>query len=202
MLAKNVFGIENIKDEYTKKLLEQKDFELNGLDYEEALKLDHRDYLQYYFSLIKNNHPIMFSFAPYNDYNPRIIKMFLFFFGFSSDLTINALFFDDDSMHKIYEDKGKFNFLYQIPQILYSTLISRFIDSLIKNLALSQDNIVELKQEKEKKDLGKKYYKKIIRTLKIKFNFFLYYLLYYSSILLVLYNLLLWNICKHTNASY
>ena len=174
MLAKNVFGIENIKDEYTKKLLEQKDFELNGLDYEEALKLDHRDYLQYYFSLIKNNHPIMFSFAPYNDYNSRIIKMFLFFFGFSSDLTINALFFDDDSMHKIYEDKGKFNFLYQIPQILYSTLISRFIDALIKNLALSQDNIVELKQKKEKKDLGKKYYKKIIRTLKIKFiSFFI-----------------------------
>ena len=75
-------------------------------------------------------------------------------------------------MHKIYIDKGKFNFLYQIPSILYSTLISRFIDSLIKNLALSQDSIIELKQEKEKSILGKKYRKKILRTLKIKFIFF------------------------------
>ena len=95
--------------------------------------------------------------------------MFLFFFSFSLDFTINALFFNDDTMHKIYEDKGKFNFLYQIPQILYSTLIGRFIDSLIKNLALSQESISELKKENEKKDLDKNYLKKLIKTLKIKF---------------------------------
>ena len=111
----------------------------------------------------------MFSFAPYEDYNSRIIKMFLFFFSFSLDFTINALFFNDDTMHKIYEDKGKFNFLYQIPQILYSTLIGRFIDSLIKNLALSQESISELKKENEKKDLDMNYLKKLIKTLKIKF---------------------------------
>ena len=75
-------------------------------------------------------------------------------------------------MHKIYEDKGKFNFLYQIPQILYSTLISKSIDFLIKNLSLSQDKIVELKQENEKTNLDIKYRKKLIRTLKIKFIFF------------------------------
>ena len=71
-------------------------------------------------------------------------------------------------MHKIYQDRGKFNFLYQIPQILYSTLISRFIDSLIKNFALTQDNIVELKQEKELSDLENKH-KKLLQILKIKF---------------------------------
>ena len=74
-------------------------------------------------------------------------------------------------MHKIYEDKGKFNFLYQIPQILYSTIISRIIDSIIRTLALSQDNIIELKQEKEKKDLDMKY-KKLLKKLKIKFILF------------------------------
>ena len=53
-------------------------------------------------------------------------------------------------MHKIYEDKGKFNFLYQLPQIIYSSIICRIIDTIIKSFGLSQDNIVELKQEKEK----------------------------------------------------
>ena len=61
-------------------------------------------------------------------------------------------------MHKIYEDKGKYNFLYQIPQILYSTLIGRFIDALIKNLALSQERIVKFKKEKE--NLNKNYVQK------------------------------------------
>ena len=83
------------------------------------------------FFLNKNNHPLTFSFAPFNDYNSFIIKIFLFFFSFSSDLAINALFFNDDTMHKIYEDKGKYNFLYQTPQILYSIMISKIIDLYI-----------------------------------------------------------------------
>ena len=185
-------GTVNNENTNTNELMAQKDFELNSLEYEEAIKLDHRNYFEYYFSLIKNNHPLMFSFSPYNDYNSKIIKMFLFFFSFSLDFTINALFFNDDTMHKIYEDKGKFNFLYQIPQILYSTLISRFIDSLIKNLALSQDAFVDLKQE-DIKNIDKKYRKKLINILKIKFilffiiaflilGFFLYYIACFCGI--------------------
>ena len=152
-------------------ILKNKDFELNSLDYEEALQIDHRNYCEYYISLIKYNHPIMFSFAPYNDYNSKIIKIFLFFFSFCLDFTINALFFSDDTMHKIYEDKGKFDFLYQMPQILYSTIISKVIDSLIRKFALSQDNIVELKNQKGSIDL-KKIKSKILRILKIKFILF------------------------------
>ena len=120
---------------------------------------------------MKYNHPISFSFASYNDYNIKIIKKFLFFFYFCLDFTINALFFTDETMHKIYQDKGKFNFLYQIPQTLYSTLIGKFIDTLIKNLSISQDNIITLKQEKLKINLDRRY-KKIIRTLNIKFTLF------------------------------
>ena len=73
-------------------------------------------------------------------------------------------------MHKIYEDKGEFNILYQLPQTLYSTLISRFIDSLIKNFALSQDNIVQFKNS-VKMNIVKKYLK-LLRILKYKFIFF------------------------------
>ena len=160
----------NSNNNNIKELLEQKDFELNSLEFKEALILDHRTFMEYYISMIKNNHPIFFSFSTYIDYNSRIIKIFLFFFSFSLDFSINALFFNDDTMHKIYDDKGKFNFLFQIPQILYSTLISKFIDSLIKTLALSQDNIVTMKKEKDK--LNTEYSNKLKYTLKIKFFFF------------------------------
>ena len=164
------------------KILKKTSFELNGLDYEEGRKLDKRNYFEYYGSLLKYNHPVLFSFAPYNDYNSKIIRIFLFFFSFSLDLTINALFFTDDTMHKIHEDKGQFDFLYQIPQIMYSTLISRFIDSLIRKLALSQDNIVELKQEKQ---ITNKQKKNLLRILKIKFM--LYFILTFISIMFFWY---------------
>ncbi len=53
-------------------------------------------------------------------------------------------------MHKIYEDQGDYNFIFQIPQILYSTLISSAIGIIIKTLSLSQTNIIEMKTEKKR----------------------------------------------------
>ena len=157
----------NLKNE----ILRKKEFELNSLEYEEAIKLDNRNYWQYYISSLKYNHPILFSFGPYNDYNSKIIKIFLFFFSFCLDFTINALFFTDETMHKIYQDKGEFNLLYQIPQILYSTIISKFIDVLIKNFSLTQDIFVGLKQTRNIKNNDYKH-KKLLFSLKIKFILF------------------------------
>ena len=74
-------------------------------------------------------------------------------------------------MHKIYIDDGSYNFIYQIPQILYSSIISGIINFLIKFLSLSQDKIIEIKLEKENKGIDSKY-RKLIKTLKIKFTLF------------------------------
>ena len=79
--------------------------------------------------------------------------MFLFFFFFSLSLVVNALFFNDNTLHRIYQEEGHFNFIYQIPQILYSSLISGIINILIKYLALSQESIIKFKQEKDKENL-------------------------------------------------
>ena len=167
--------VKQIKIENDKKandLLERKDFELNSLEYEEAIKYDKRNYFQYYFSLIKNNHPLIVSFIPLKDYNSFIIKMFLFFFSFSLDLTVNAIFFTDDTMHKIHEDKGNYDFLFQIPQIIYSTLISRFINGLINKFALTQDNILAIKEETDTNKLNDKFKQKLIKIIKIKLVIF------------------------------
>ena len=94
---------------------EYNDLELNSLSYEEALQIDNRTYFEYYNSLLRMNHLFIFTFITNKDYNSRIIKILLFFFFFSVFFTINALFFNDNTMHKIYEDKGEFNFIYQIP---------------------------------------------------------------------------------------
>ena len=161
----------NDNNNFSDDILEYKDFELNDLNYEEALKKDKRNFIQYYFALLKINHLFMFSFFPSEDYNSRIIKIFLFFFFFAVHLNINALFFNDNTMHKIYEDEGNFNFVYQLPQIIYSSLISIIINTFIKFLSLSQNKIIELKQNKVKKGLDLKA-KKLISTLKIKFRIF------------------------------
>ena len=54
-------------------------------------------------------------------------------------------------MHKIYKDQGNFNFIYQIPQILYSLIISLIINSIISFLSLSEKNILLIKKMDEPK---------------------------------------------------
>ena len=154
---------------FNKKYLEIKDFEINTLEYQNAILLDNRNCCEYYISLLKNNHHFLFSFCSYKDYNSKILKIFLFFFLLNLYITINLLFFSDKVINKIYEDKGKFNFLYHLPQILFSTIISKLIFKIIKIFALSQGNIVKLKREKN--ELNEKYVN-LMRRLKIKFIIF------------------------------
>ena len=67
---------------------------------------------------IKEKSFTIISFYPNKDYNSQVIKSFLFFFYYYSDITINALFFTDDTIHKIYMDSGLFNLNYQLPRII------------------------------------------------------------------------------------
>ena len=94
---------------------------------------------------MKTNHILVNSFCPLDDYNSRVIKIFLFFFFFILFFTINALFFNDNTMGKIYSDEGSFNLIYQLPQIIYSSLISSLLTMIIRFLALSEKQILEIK---------------------------------------------------------
>ena len=125
-------------------------FKLNSLTYENALRLDKRTFTEYYSALLAYNNLLFFSFIPNGDYNPRLLKMFLYFFFFSLNIVFNALFFTDETIEMIYDDKGTFNFVYQIPKILYSTILSVFIFYLMRYFFLTENNIEELKGEIKK----------------------------------------------------
>ena len=51
-------------------------------------------------------------------------------------------------MHIIYLEKGKFNFIYQIPQIIYSSLISGALNAIFRYLSLTEKTVLSLKNEK------------------------------------------------------
>ena len=146
-LKNNEFNIENNKIINSQKYTDYNDFELNTMNYKDALIIDKRTFVQYYLSLIKTKHPIIFSFY-HKDYNLRIIKVCLFFLSFNIYYFINALFFDFIIIHKIYEDQGYYNLSYLLPIIIYSFFISYFINIAIKLGVLSERNLIEIKNEK------------------------------------------------------
>ena len=179
---KGILDKEKKNHEFFWKIKKYSDDELNDMDYKKAIRKDKRGYCKYYISLIKTKHLLFFSFIPSFDYNSRILKIYLFFFNFIINFIVNALFFDDDTMHKIYTEKGSYDFLYNLPKIIYSTLISEFINRLIGNLGMTDSNLISLKQNTEIKDINK-VKEKTIKILKI--NFVLFFII--NLILLVFF---------------
>ena len=128
--------------EKIKNILRYTNNEKNLLTYNLAIQYDKRTYCEYYISLLRIKNNLIFSFFPYKDYNSQIIKVDIFFISFSIYYAVNCLFFDDDTMHKIYVTNGSFNFEYQLPKIIYSSLISMVLNSLLRKLALSNNDII------------------------------------------------------------
>ena len=147
------------------------EYELNYMDYEKAIKYDERTFSQYYWSLIKKKQLIIFTFLSNNDYNILLIKIDLFLVIFSSYFTINGFFFNDETMHKVYINNGNFSILYQIPQLIFTSAISIILNISLKILALSENDILELKTEKELKKMTEKS-KVMKKFIKIKFILF------------------------------
>ena len=77
-------------------------------------------------------------------------------------------------MHKIFIENGSYNLIYQIPQLIYTTLVSSLINIILKILSLSESNIIRIKNLKKNGDRIKKV--KLIRTF-ITINFIFFYIL-------------------------
>ena len=185
----NSNSIMNIEKKYNeKKINKLNDHEINSLSYKEAITIDKRTFIDYYISLLKRKQMLVFTFYINDDYNSRSVKICLFLFLFALYFTVNALFFDDATMHKIYVDKGKYNFIYQIRNIIYSSLISLIIGTTVKFLSLSENVIIDIKNNnnEQKNDNIQKCLKiKIILffILDILFlSFFWYYLSCFCSV--------------------
>ena len=143
------------------------DNEINSLNYNQAMLIDTRSYFQYYLSLLKTKQMLIFTFYTKNDYNSRFLKISLFLFTFSLYYIVNSLFFQDSEIHEIFENKGKFDIEYQIPKIIYSSLISSALFLFIKYFSLSEKNVIKGKYNNNNEESNA-----IIKTIKIKFALF------------------------------
>ena len=105
---------------------------------------------------------------------------------------MNALFFDDKTMHKIY--KKDFDLLYQFSIAIYSSLISTLLTKPLEILALSNDEIMDFKIDKNLSNIIKR---KEVLNKRLMIKFILYFILsfifliifwYYLSMLCAIYS--------------
>ena len=156
------------------------DFELNNMEYEEALRLDKRNFCKMYWSILKREHIIIFTFFFHNDYNLYYIKNAKFIFLLATDMAMNVFFFSDETMNKLYLSYGKYDFVQQIPQIIYSKIVSIVVEIFLCFLSLTDKHYYQIKtltkSEKEKIfDIIKFARRKTIIFFILTFIIFLFY---------------------------
>ena len=84
-------------------------------------------------------------------------------------MALNVFFFADDTMHKMFLDYGKYNFFQQIPQIMYSTIVSQLIQIFICFLSLTDKHFYQIKNLKIKTRIQ---ILRIERCIQMKIYFF------------------------------
>ena len=166
---KLISKVANISQEKLSKKLN--DYELNTLEYDEAFNYDKRTYCDYYLSLIRTKQMIIFSLCSFDDYNSGIIKKYVLFLYFAFHYTSSAVFFTDKTMHQIVEDKGSFNFSYQMKFILFAAIISTICLRIFLLLIKTEKEIVTIKNEQNKNVINIQK-EKIIKCINIKYSIF------------------------------
>ena len=160
--------LDSNKNEHTQKV-EFDNYELNNLEYEFAKKFDKRNFFQIYWSLLKREHLVIFTFITKDEHNITFVKYSRFFFLLCTDMAMNVFFFADETMHKIFLDYGKYNFIQQIPQIIYSTIISQIIEIFICYLSLTDKHFYQIKESKK---INKDFIMRIMTFIKVKIIIF------------------------------
>ena len=121
------------------------DYELNHLGYEQALTLDKRGFLKTYWSILKRDHLIIFTFFPWNDYNLFHIKIEKFFFVILTLMVMNGFLFADKSIHQLYLTGVKYDLSQRLLQIILSVIITHVMELILCFLSMTDRYIYEIK---------------------------------------------------------
>jgi len=167
--------------DYEKRKNYLSEYEIENLSYKDALKIENRNKSTYYFALLKEKNKIISIFLNEEDYNIYNVKLSLFIFSFNLSMTINALFFNDEAIYEINQDNGSYNLSTQISGVLYSAIISSFINLKVESLAFSHKNIIQLRYNKNIIGIIDKK-ENLIKKLKIKYILYFGMTIFFNAI--------------------
>ena len=165
------------------------------LEFEEALKLDKRSFLQLIWGYILEEQIIFNTFISEIFLELRVIKIYFMIFSFSLELFLNAIFFSDDYISEMYHNDGVLDFFSSLPKSIYSLLIGLLIMFFLNFLSNSKDAFKEATNKIYDKEEYKKKVKKILCGLRIKLSFFftlnfifMFFFWYYCSTFCAIYS--------------
>ena len=146
--TKEVFTKTKVNPNSIQKDLILTDDQLNFSPYNYAMKKDYRNYIQYYWSLLKMKQLFIFTFYTSKDYILRSTKISLFILFIAFYFAFTALFFNDNIMRQIYIYKGNTNAAVHVPNIILSSICCIIMNLIVRFICLNERDINKIINEK------------------------------------------------------
>ena len=169
--------------------------ELNEIPYQQALRIDNRNFFEIALTVFINKVGILNLLFYRTPYTYLSLTVTVYLFEFLLDLTINCFLYSDDVVSEKYHNDGSLTMFTSFTLSIISNIVSSIITALVSNLTdfneILEAIIINVKYQK-------KYLENIIRFMKyIKVRLTLFYLFQISFIFLMTYYLFILSAVYH-----
>ena len=180
---------QNIKDDIDINMDEYLEVEYNDMDYDEAIRKDHRKFCASFADKLKDNQIIINTFFLYEPIKPKAIKIILLILQIKLYFFVNGLFYDEEYISKIYHlEKDTFLTIADrfFDNLIYSALVGIIVSYIIEFLFIEEKKIKKiLKMEKENIFILKYEMIKILKSIKTRYLLFIIISFFISIIALI-----------------
>ena len=193
----------NINDDMNININEFLETQLDDMDYDEAIRKDHRKFCGFFINKIKSEQIFLNTFCLNEPIKPRAIKIILLIFQLNIYLFVNGLFYDEEYISEIYH----------LEKDTFITMAERFVDkfiyiafsSIIVNYIIEFFFIDEIKIKQilkfERNDIFRLKYEiiKLLKSIKLRYLFFIILIFifsFFSLIHIACFNIVYYHIMK------
>jgi len=159
------------------------------MDFDEAIRKDHRKFCACYVDKLKDNQIIINTFCSDEPIKPKSIKVLFLIFQLDLYFFINGLFYDEEYISKIYHlEKDTFFTMAErfFDNLIYAALAGIIINYIIEFFFIEEKKIKKiLKIEKDNILILKYEMVKILKSIKTRYLLFIIISLIVSLIALV-----------------
>ena len=145
----NPLNLFNKNDEDSVKLF-QTIYNMQDMNYEEAIIYDKRGYFKMYWGFLVDTQIILGTFCTDNHLDLFIIKLSFLVCTFQISFFLNAFFYTDEYISDAYHNDGILNFVSGLPKSIYSYVATLITTNLLRMLSNIKNDLVRLIREKRK----------------------------------------------------
>ena len=124
--------------------LTKTDFDIQNLDYEEAIIYDKRSYLRMYWGFLVDSQIILGTFFTDNNLDLFVIKLSFLVCTFQISFFLNALFYTDEYISNAYHNDGVLDFFSGLPKSIYSFFATLITTNLLRMLSSSKNELMRV----------------------------------------------------------